>query len=108
MGGVSLKCKCGSFKMIRWVNFYAWSEGYPFYDRILIEYNEYIIKRSQAADYLKVSRQTISNWENEKTYLDIFNLVLISEFYEVSLDYLLKEEKKCQIIWTIIRIVLML
>lgn len=52
------------------------------------------LTQEQAAEYLKVSRQTISNWENEKTYPDIFNVVLMSEFYQVSLDYLLKGEKE--------------
>jgi Predicted transcriptional regulators len=49
--------------------------------------------QEQVADTLGVSRQTISNWENEKTYPDIVSVVKMSELYEVSLDHLLKEEK---------------
>lgn len=56
--------------------------------------NKQKLTQEQVAECLKVSRQTISNWENEKTYPDIFNVVLMSEFYDVSLDYLLKEEKE--------------
>ncbi len=49
--------------------------------------------QEQAAQSLSVSRQTISNWENEKTYPDIISVVKISDLYDVSLDHLLKEEK---------------
>ena len=49
--------------------------------------------QEQVADTLGVSRQTISNWENEKTYPDIVSVVKMSELYEISLDHLLKEEK---------------
>lgn len=49
--------------------------------------------QEKAAELLSVSRQTISNWENEKTYPDIISVVKISDLYEVSLDHLLKEEK---------------
>ena len=37
-----------------------------------------------------VSRQTISNWENDKNYPDIKSLVLMSEVFQVSLDHLIK------------------
>ena len=42
------------------------------------------------ADKIYVSRQTISNWENEKNYPDIKSLVLMSEVFQVSLDNLVK------------------
>lgn len=41
-----------------------------------------------------VTRQTVSNWENEKSYPDLQTLVEISEQFHVSLDQLLKEDKK--------------
>ena len=41
-----------------------------------------------------MSRQTISNWENEKSYPDIISVIKMSECYDVSLDYLLKGEEK--------------
>ena len=37
-----------------------------------------------------VSRQSISNWENDKTYPDIKSLILLSEAFNVSLDQLVK------------------
>ena len=37
-----------------------------------------------------VSRQSISNWENGKTYPDIGSLLLLSETFSVSLDTLIK------------------
>lgn len=49
------------------------------------------LTQEQAAEYLGVTRQTISNWENEKTYPDIVSVVKMSSLYNVSLDHLLKE-----------------
>lgn len=48
------------------------------------------LTQEQAADKLYVTRQTVSNWENEKSYPDIVSIVRISELYGVSLDELLK------------------
>lgn len=39
-----------------------------------------------------MSRQTISNWENEKSYPDIISVIKLSDFYNVSLDELLKND----------------
>lgn len=41
-----------------------------------------------------VTRQTISNWENGKTYPDLETLVKISNDFNISLDILLKEDNK--------------
>ncbi len=46
------------------------------------------------AEALGVSRQTISNWENGRTYPDIVSVIRLSDLYEISLDALLKEDKK--------------
>ncbi|MDE6607536.1 MAG: helix-turn-helix domain-containing protein [Lachnospiraceae bacterium] len=48
--------------------------------------------QEQTADALGVSRQTISNWENDKSYPDIISVIKMSEIYSISLDHLLKEE----------------
>ena len=50
--------------------------------------------QEQVAEGLGVSRQTISNWENDKTYPDIISVIKMSDLYDISLDKLLKEEKK--------------
>ncbi len=48
------------------------------------------LTQEQVANSLGVSRQTISNWETEKSFPDIINVVKMSDLYNVSLDYLLK------------------
>lgn len=52
------------------------------------------LTQEQAAERLFVSRQTISNWENEKTYPDIVSVVKLSDLYSISLDELLKGDAK--------------
>ena len=42
------------------------------------------------AKMYSVTRQTVSNWENEKSYPDLSTLVKISDEFNVSLDILLK------------------
>lgn len=42
------------------------------------------------AEKIYVSRQTISNWENDKTYPDIQHLITLSLLFDVSVDELLK------------------
>lgn len=46
------------------------------------------------AEKLHVSRQTISNWENEKSYPDIISVIALSDFYSISLDDLLKGDRE--------------
>lgn len=48
------------------------------------------LSQEELADKIYVSRQTISNWENDKNYPDIKSLVLMSEVFQVSLDHLIK------------------
>lgn len=54
--------------------------------------NKIGLTQEQAAEVLGVSRQTISNWENNKSYPDIISVIKMSNIYSVSLDHLLKEE----------------
>lgn len=46
------------------------------------------------AEKIGVSRQTISNWENNRSYPDIVSVISLSDLYSLSLDELLKEDKK--------------
>ena len=55
--------------------------------------NEKGITQEQAAELLGVTRQSISNWENNRSYPDIISVIKMSDIYSVSLDHLLKEEK---------------
>lgn len=48
------------------------------------------LSQEELAEKIFVSRQTISNWENDKNYPDIKSLVLMSEVFQVSLDNLIK------------------
>ena len=48
------------------------------------------LSQEKLADRIYVSRQTISNWENDKNYPDINSLVLLSEVFKVSLDKIIK------------------
>lgn len=41
-----------------------------------------------------VTRQTVSNWENEKNFPDLKTIVDISDRFNISLDKLLKEDKE--------------
>lgn len=52
------------------------------------------ITQEKAAEKIDVSRQTISNWENEKSYPDIISVIALSDLYSVSLDELLKGDQK--------------
>lgn len=52
------------------------------------------LTQDQVAERLFVSRQTVSNWENEKTYPDIVSIIRLSDLYAVSLDELLKGDRK--------------
>lgn len=48
------------------------------------------LSQDALAEKVFVSRQTISNWENDKSYPDVKSLVLLSEVFQVSLDQLIK------------------
>ena len=50
--------------------------------------------QENVAEKINVSRQTISNWENEKSYPDLQMLIDISNQFEISLDTLIKEDSK--------------
>ena len=48
----------------------------------------------QLADELNVSKQTISNWENNNILPSIDMLVKISKFFSVSTDFLLELDSR--------------
>lgn len=55
--------------------------------------NEANFTQEQIAEKLGVSRQTISNWENSKSYPDIISVIKLSDIYSITLDALLKEDE---------------
>ena len=57
------------------------------------KYREHInLSQEELADKVYVSRQTISNWENNKSYPDINSLKLLGNVFDVSLDEFIKKD----------------
>lgn len=52
--------------------------------------NDLGLSQDALAEKVFVSRQTISNWENDKSYPDVNSLLLLSEVFGVSIDILIK------------------
>ena len=56
------------------------------------------LSQEEIAEIMDVSRQSISKWENDKAYPEMTRLVYMSDFFQVSLDYLMRgveaEEQK--------------
>ena len=52
------------------------------------------IKQQDLAKALNVTKQSVSNWENNKRLPDINTLIQLADFYNCSLDYLVGRELK--------------
>lgn len=56
----------------------------------------YRLKHEYTQDYiakrLEVSRVTVSNWEKGRTIPDVYNLMKLSDFYNVSIEQFIKED----------------
>lgn len=52
------------------------------------------LTQEKFGELFHVTRQTVSNWENEKSYPDLQTLIDISNRFDISLDTLLKEDSK--------------
>lgn len=50
------------------------------------------LSQEELAAKLHVTRQTVSNWENNKNYPDLTTLVEITELFRVSFDEIVKED----------------
>lgn len=59
--------------------------------KIRLSYN---LSQVQLASELNVSKQTVSNWENNNILPSIEMLIKISRFFSVSTDYLLELEHR--------------
>lgn len=59
-------------------------------ERLLQLRNTKGMTQEDLAEYLNVSRQSVSKWELNKTLPDVEKLMLLSDLYEVTLDYLVK------------------
>lgn len=51
------------------------------------------LSQEALAQRIGVSRQTISSWENDRSYPDIGSILKLSDLYSLSLDELLKEDE---------------
>lgn len=75
-----------------------------FKDKILSLRKTQGLSQQELADQLNVSRQSISKWELGESLPDINNIIILSQIFHVSTDYLLideienkqKEEERCQ------------
>ena len=63
-----------------------------FSDKLKKHRKELGLSQEELSYELNVSRQAVSKWENGQGYPEIEKLLLLSNLFNVSLDYLLKEE----------------
>ena len=56
-------------------------------DRIKNERKKRSISQQQLADYLNISRQAVSRWENNISLPDLNTLVLIAKYFDLKLEY---------------------
>ncbi len=61
-------------------------------EKIFNERKRLGLSQEQFAEQMEVSRQAVSKWESGQSMPDLDKLVLMSRIFEVSTDYLLKEE----------------
>lgn len=52
------------------------------------------LTQQQVTEKIIISRQTISNCKNWKSLSDIINIINLSDLYQISIDKLLKEDKR--------------
>lgn len=49
------------------------------------------VSQEELAELLDVSRQSISKWENDKAYPEMTKLLFMSDYFDVSLDHLMRD-----------------
>lgn len=62
-----------------------------FCDKLIELRRERGFSQEQLADLLDVSRQSVSKWESDQTMPELPKLIMLSEIFQVSLDYLMKD-----------------
>ena len=50
------------------------------------------LTQEELAEKLEVSRQAVAKWESGQVYPDINNLIQISNLFNVTVDYLVKDQ----------------
>ena len=69
-------------------------EGMTFGERLYELRNKNNLSQEELAEVLDVSRQSISKWENDKAYPEMTRLLFMSDYFDVSLDYLMRGIEK--------------
>ena len=65
-----------------------------FGDRVKHLRTSHNLSQVQLAEQLKVSKQTVSNWENNNILPSVEMLISIAEYFSVSTDYLLELDNR--------------
>lgn len=63
-------------------------------NRIKEHRNQFNLSQEELADMIFVSRQTISNWENNKFYPDIKSISLLCDIFNVSINDFIEEDSE--------------
>ncbi len=63
-----------------------------FGEKLQLLRKEKSISQEQFAEVMNVSRQAVSKWELNQSYPEMDKLIEVSKYFEVSLDYLMKDE----------------
>lgn len=66
-------------------------ENMNFAEKIRLIRSKNRLSQEELADKLGVSRQTVSKWESGISYPEIEKLIAVSDMFDVSIDYLLKD-----------------
>ena len=61
-----------------------------FADRILYLRKSKGISQEELADKVGVSRQAVSKWESEQSMPDVGKIIIMSDYFNVTTDYILK------------------
>ena len=61
-------------------------------DKIIDERKRLGLSQEELAEKLSVSRQAVSKWESAQSTPDLQRVLQMAELFEVSTDYLLKDE----------------
>ena len=83
-----------------------------FADRILYLRKSKGISQEELADKVGVSRQAVSKWESEQSMPDVEKIIIMSDYFNVTTDYILKgieivenkEEKSKEIVGNVIKL----
>lgn len=52
------------------------------------------LSQEELAEMLDVSRQSVSKWESDKGYPEMTRLIFLSDYFDISLDYLVRGVEK--------------